>query len=76
MTKLFLILLIGLVFESTGIVFLKKGMTQIGDMSAVNAGEVFRMVKAGVPDDPRSCGESCGTSRRTKSSERGGPMDG
>jgi drug/metabolite transporter (DMT)-like permease len=48
MTKLFLILLIGLVFESTGIVFLKKGMTQIGDMSAVNAGEVFRMVKAGV----------------------------
>ena len=48
MTKLFLILLIGLVFESTGIVFLKKGMTQIGDTKAVNAGEIVRVVKTGV----------------------------
>jgi drug/metabolite transporter (DMT)-like permease len=48
MSKLFLILLIGLVFESTGIVFLKKGMTQIGDIKVINAGEVARIIKTGV----------------------------
>ena len=49
MTKLFvLILLIGLVFESTGIVFLKKGMSQIGDVQAVNTGEILRIAKAGA----------------------------
>jgi len=48
MIKLLLILLIGLTFESTGIVLLKKGMNQIGDMKKTNAGEVLRVVKAGV----------------------------
>jgi uncharacterized membrane protein len=48
MLKLLLILLIGLVFESAGVVLLKKGMTQIGDMKAVSVGEVFRVAKAGV----------------------------
>ena len=48
MLKLLLILLIGLVFESAGVVLLKKGMTQIGDMKTVSIGEVFRVAKAGV----------------------------
>jgi uncharacterized membrane protein len=48
MTKLLLILIVGLVFESTGVVLLKKGMTNIGEMNGVTSGEVLRVVKAGV----------------------------
>jgi drug/metabolite transporter (DMT)-like permease len=48
MIKLLLILIIGLVFESTGVVLLKKGMTHIGDLNTVTAGEIFRVVKAGA----------------------------
>jgi uncharacterized membrane protein len=48
MTKLIFILLIGLVFESTGIVFLKKGMAQVGEVKVTSAGEIFRIVKAGA----------------------------
>lgn len=48
MAKLLLILFIGLVFESTGVVLLKKGMTQIGEVKALNAGEIARIVKAGA----------------------------
>jgi uncharacterized membrane protein len=45
---LFLILLVGLTFESTGIVFLKKGMTQIGEMNGVTAAEIIRVCKTGA----------------------------
>ena len=48
MTKLLLILLVGLVFESTGIVLLKKGMTSIGEVQTVNVAEIARVVKAGA----------------------------
>jgi drug/metabolite transporter (DMT)-like permease len=48
MAKLLLILFIGLVFESVGVVLLKKGITQIGEMRTVNVAEVARVVKAGV----------------------------
>src|ERR1041384_108162 len=48
MLKLLLILLVGLVFESAGVVLLKKGMTQIGEVKSVNVAEVVRLVKAGV----------------------------
>jgi uncharacterized membrane protein len=48
MAKLLLILFIGLVFESTGVVLLKKGMTQIGDVKTISAGEILRVVKAGA----------------------------
>ncbi|MGH7954303.1 MAG: EamA family transporter [Limisphaerales bacterium] len=48
MLKIIIILFIGLVFESTGIVFLKKGMENIGEVKAMNASEVFRVTKAGV----------------------------
>jgi len=48
MLKLLLILLVGLTFESTGVVLLKKGMTQIGDLNGVTAGEILRVCKVGV----------------------------
>jgi drug/metabolite transporter (DMT)-like permease len=48
MVKVLLILFIGLVFESTGIVLLKKGITRIGEVKAVQAAEIARVVKAGA----------------------------
>ncbi|HLP76218.1 MAG TPA: DMT family transporter, partial [Candidatus Paceibacterota bacterium] len=48
MIKLLLILLVGLTFESAGVVLLKKGMDGIGDMEKVSVSEVLRVVKAGV----------------------------
>ena len=48
MFKLLLILFIGLVFESTGVVLLKKGMERVGDVKEVSVSEVMRIFKAGV----------------------------
>ena len=48
MFKLLVILLIGLTFESTGVVMLKKGMSQIGDVKKISAAEIARIVKAGA----------------------------
>ena len=48
MAKLILILLIGLVFEAVGVVLLKKGITQVGEVKQINAAEIIRVVKAGV----------------------------
>lgn len=48
MAKLLLILLVGLVFESTGVMLLKKGMTEIGDVQAITVSEIARVVGAGL----------------------------
>src|SRR4051812_6024192 len=48
MIKLLSILLIGLTFESTGIVFLKKGMNQIGELKAGSFTEIIHLVKTCV----------------------------
>src|SRR5580658_1463545 len=48
MARLLLILIIGLVFESTGVILLKKGITSVGDMNGVTASEIIRIVKASV----------------------------
>jgi drug/metabolite transporter (DMT)-like permease len=48
MLKLLLILLIGLMFESAGVVLLKKGMSGIREMERVSVSEVKRLMKAGV----------------------------
>lgn len=48
MLKLLLILLVGLAFESAGVVLLKKGITEIGGMNGYTAAEIFRVVKAGA----------------------------
>ena len=48
MIKLLSILLIGLVFESTGIVFLKKGMNQIGEVKVASISQAIHLIKVGV----------------------------
>jgi uncharacterized membrane protein len=48
MVKLLLILLVGLTFESTGVVFLKKGMSSVGELQSYNVSEILRAVKAGA----------------------------
>src|SRR3984957_8927402 len=48
MIKLLLILLVGLVFESTGVILLKKGMNAIGEMHGYTAAEIFRVVRMGA----------------------------
>ncbi len=48
MWKLVLILLIGLFFESIGVVYLKKGITTLGDIKQINASEIIRLIKAGA----------------------------
>ncbi|HYG24839.1 MAG TPA: EamA family transporter [Verrucomicrobiae bacterium] len=48
MLKLLTILLIGLAFESAGVVLLKKGMLQIGEVDKVTVSEVVRILKAGA----------------------------
>lgn len=48
MTKILAILIAGLVCEAIGVVFLSKGLKQIGEVKQVNAAEIWRAVKAGV----------------------------
>jgi len=48
MAKLLIILLVGLVFESTGVVLLKKGMNQIGQVKSVTLSEIMRVAKVAV----------------------------
>lgn len=48
MFKLLLILLVGLVFESAGVVLLKKGMTDVGEVKNTSVAEIARVVKASV----------------------------
>ena len=61
MAKLLLILLIGLVFEAVGVVLLKKGITQVGEVKQVCAAEVIRVVKAGVTSPMVLLGVFCET---------------
>src|ERR1044071_4254965 len=48
MLKLLVILVIGLMFESAGVVLLKKGMTRVGEVKQISAAEIKRVVKAGA----------------------------
>ena len=48
MVKVLLILFIGLVFESTGVILLKKGMGRIGQPNPVNPSQIVRVIKAGA----------------------------
>ena len=56
MAKLLLILFIGLTFESTGIVFLKKGMNQLQKPTTINVSEIARVIKAAVTNAYILCG--------------------
>jgi drug/metabolite transporter (DMT)-like permease len=48
MAKLLLILLIGLTCEAAGVVLLKKGITQVGEIKQITPGEIGRVFRSGV----------------------------
>ncbi|MGV3755037.1 MAG: EamA family transporter [Verrucomicrobiota bacterium] len=48
MWKLLLILLVGLFFESVGVVCLKKGITEMGAINGFGLNEIVRVVKSGI----------------------------
>lgn len=48
MTKLLLILIMGLLFEAVGVVYLNKGLKQIGEVRQVSVPEIARVVKNGA----------------------------
>lgn len=48
MTKFILILLIALVFEAVGVVFLSGGLKQIGEPKTINASEIMSLIKRGA----------------------------
>jgi drug/metabolite transporter (DMT)-like permease len=46
--RLLIILLIGLVFEAVGVVYLNKGLRQVGEVQKVTSAEVARVIKSGA----------------------------
>lgn len=48
MAKLLAILFIGLIFEAVGVVYLSKGLKQIGEVQQISAAEIVRIIKAGA----------------------------
>jgi drug/metabolite transporter (DMT)-like permease len=48
MWKLLFILLVGLFFESVGVVCLKKGITEMGAVNGFSRAEIVRVVKSGI----------------------------
>jgi drug/metabolite transporter (DMT)-like permease len=48
MTKLLLILLIGLSFEAAGVVFLNRGLKQMAATSQSGSGKIARVIRAGA----------------------------
>ena len=48
MTKVLLVLLIALVLEAVGVVFLSRGLKQIGEVEKLTATEVARVIRRGA----------------------------
>lgn len=48
MTKLIIVLLVGLCFEAVGVVYLNKGLKQVGEVQKISVTEVLRVVKTGA----------------------------
>ncbi len=48
MVILLLILIVGLIFDSAGVILLKKGMIHLGEMQSITVSEILRVAKAGV----------------------------
>jgi len=48
MAKLILILLVALVFEAIGVVYLSKGIKQVNDVPKIGAVEIARVIRSGV----------------------------
>ncbi len=56
MTKLVLVLLIGLMCEAVGVVFLSKAIKEIGEVKQVSASEIWRLVKSGATNSKMVAG--------------------
>ena len=52
MIRLVLVLLAGLCMEAVGVVFLSRGLKEIGEMERVSVSEVLRLVRAGITNGP------------------------
>ncbi|MGA2245861.1 MAG: EamA family transporter [Verrucomicrobiota bacterium] len=48
MTKLIAILLVGLVFEAVGVVFISQGLHEIGEVKTISLGEISRIIGRGA----------------------------
>lgn len=48
MTKLIVILLVGLILEAVGVVFLSQGLHEIGEVKTVSFGEIGRIIVRGA----------------------------
>jgi drug/metabolite transporter (DMT)-like permease len=48
MAKVLIVLLVGLVLEAVGVVFLSKGLKEIGELPAVNLTEIARVLRLGI----------------------------
>jgi uncharacterized membrane protein len=59
MTKLILILVTGLLFEAVGVVYLSRGLKQVGEVHRISVGEVLRVVKRGVTNRSIVLGVFC-----------------
>ncbi len=56
MTKLILVLLVGLMCEAVGVVFLSKAIKEIGEIKQVSSSEIWRLVKAGATNSKMLAG--------------------
>ncbi|MCU0770995.1 MAG: DMT family transporter [Verrucomicrobia bacterium] len=52
MTKIVLILLVALVFEAVGVVFLSKGLKEIGEISRPSVSEIAALIARGARNPP------------------------
>ena len=52
MIRLVAVLLAGLCLEAVGVVFLSRGLKEIGEMDRVSVSEVLRLIRAGITNGP------------------------
>ncbi len=55
MTKVILILLVALVLEAVGVVFLSAGLKEIGEVKSASATEIARVIRRGSSSSSCSC---------------------
>jgi drug/metabolite transporter (DMT)-like permease len=48
MTKLLIILVTGLLFEAAGVVYLNKGLKQVGEVQKISVEEIVKIIKRGA----------------------------
>lgn len=59
MTKLIVILVTGLVFEAVGVVYLSRGLKQVGEVHQISVREIARVVKRGATNGSVLFGVFC-----------------